>query len=250
MAPANTNEIRALTEDEIARLEKALGQPIERIYLVHWVSRAIKDFIGLMTLPPPRERREDLKAMAEQGRKWIETVEQSRTTPLLPPALLAAELNLEHLISAVRTFCEVVGSLAGQLDQAVGPGHPRTSVALDAFLNCLIGIAKRAKVRPSTPSRALLSPIDSGPVPAFYDFVSEALEVAMDVIRSSPLPRDQMDAALAMLARVTDQSLVKALERLRGRIGNYREGTIGLVEWGIAEDDEPDRPDHSESRAE
>ena len=70
----------------------------------------------------------------------------------------------------------------------------------------------------------------------------------MGVIRSSPLPHDQMDAALAMLARVTDQSLVKALEGLRGRIGNYREGTIGLVEWDIAEDDEPDRPDHSESR--
>jgi hypothetical protein len=42
MAPANTNEIRALTEDEIARLENALGEPIERSYLVHWVSQAIQ----------------------------------------------------------------------------------------------------------------------------------------------------------------------------------------------------------------
>jgi hypothetical protein len=250
MAPANTNEIRALTEDEIARLENALGQPIERSYLVHWVSQAIQAFLLLMTLPPPRERRDDLKKIAEQGRKWIETVEQSRSTPLLPAVLLPAELDLEHLISSVHTFCDLVESLARQLDQAVGPGHPRTNLALDAFLDRLIGIAKRARVRPSTPNRAFLDPRYPGPVPPFYDFVSEALEIAMEVIRSSPLPRDQMDAALAMLASVTDQSLVKALEGLRGRIGNYREGTIGLVEWDIAEDDEPDRPDHSESRAE
>jgi hypothetical protein len=250
MAPANTNEIRALTADEIARLENALGQPIERSYLVHWVSRAIKDFIGLMTLPPPRERRDDLKKIAEQGRKWIETVEQSRSTPLLSAAPLPAKLDVEHLISSARTFCDLVESLARQLDQAVGPGHPRTNLALEAFLNCLIGIAKRAKVLPSTPSRVLLDLIDSPAGPPFFSFVNEALDIAMGVIRSSPLPHDQMDAALAMLARVTDQSLVKALEGLRGRIGNYREGTIGLVEWDIAEDDEPDRPDHSESRAE
>jgi hypothetical protein len=248
MAPANTNEIRALTEDEIAQLEQALGQPIERTYLVHWVSRAIKDFIGLMTLPPPRERRDDLKRMAEQGRKWIETVEQSRSTPLLP-AVLPAELDVEHLISSVRTFCDLVESLARQLDQAVGPGHPRTNLALEAFLNCLIGIAKLARVRPSTPSRAFLDARDPGPVPPFYDFVAEALEIAMQVIRSSSLPRDQMDAALAMLT-MPDPSLVKTLERLRGKVGDYREGTIGLVEWDIAEDGEQARPEDSESGAE
>jgi hypothetical protein len=246
MAPANTNEIRALTEDEIAQLEEALGQPIERSYLSRWVSQAIQAFLLLMTLPPPGERRDDLKAMAEQGRKWIETIEQSRSTPLLP-AVLPAELDVEHLISSARTFCDLVESLARQLDQAVGPGHPRTNLALNAFLDRLIGIAKRAKVRPSTPSRAFLGPIDPGSVPPFYEFVTVALDIAMEVIRSSPLPHDQMDAALAMLASVTDQSLVKALEGLRGRIGNYREGSIGLVEWDIAEDDEPD---HSESRAE
>ena len=94
MAPANTNEIRALTEDEIARLENALGQPIERSYLSRWVSQAIQAFLLLMTVPPPRERRDDLKAMAEQGRKWIETVEQSRSARLLPPLV-----DVEHLMS-------------------------------------------------------------------------------------------------------------------------------------------------------
>jgi hypothetical protein len=117
-------------------------------------------------------------------------------------------------------LCQLAESLAQQLDQAVGPGHPRTNVALEAFLDPLIGIAKRAKVLPSTPSRALLGPSDSPPGPPFFSFVTAALDIAMDVIRSSPLPRDQMDAALAALSDVTDQSLVKALERLRGRVGD------------------------------
>jgi hypothetical protein len=231
MEPSNTNEIRPLTDDEIARLEEALGQPIERTYLSHWVSRAIEAFLLIMTVPPLSERRDDLKEMAERGRKWIEAVEQSRSTPLLPAAL-----DVEQLISSVRTFCAVVGSLAHQMDQGVGPGHPRTNLALDAFLDRLVGIAKRAKVRPSTPSRALLDPIDPGPVPAFHNFVTEALDIAMEVIRSSPLPHDQMDAALATLSKVTDPSLVKALEGLRGRIGDYSESAIGLVECDPAED--------------
>jgi hypothetical protein len=67
------------------------------------------------------------------------------------------------------------------------------------------------------------------------------------LIRSSPLPRDQMDAALAALS-VTDQSLIKSLERLRGQVGDYREGAAGLVERDIA--DERDRPERSESSAE
>jgi len=100
----------------------------------------------------------------------------------------------------------------------------------------LIGIAKRAKILPSAPSRALLGPIELPPG-RHSSCVHEALDIAMDVIGSSKLPHDQIDAALAALARVTDQSLVKALEGLRGRIGDYRKGTIGLVEWDITEDD-------------
>jgi hypothetical protein len=70
----------------------------------------------------------------------------------LAPLLPLPALDMEQLIRSLRRFCDVVGSLAGQLDQAVGPGHPRTSVALDAFLD--------------REPRALLSPIDFGPVPA------------------------------------------------------------------------------------
>ena len=230
MEPSNTNEIRPLADDEIARLEEALGQPIERTYLSHWVSRAIEAFLLIMTVPPLSDRRDDLKEMAEQGRKWIETVEQSRSARLLP-----ALVDVEHVIGTVRTFCAVVGSLAHQMDQGVGPGHPRTNLALEAFLDRLIGIAKGAKVLPSTPSRALLGAGDSPRGPPFFGFVTEALDIAMDVIRSSPLPQDQIDAALAALSNVTDQSLVKTLEGLRGRMGDYRERAAGLVEWHPAE---------------
>jgi hypothetical protein len=223
--PANLIEIRPLTDEEIARLEAALGQPVERIYVAYWVSRAIQAFIVLLTLPPPRERRDDLKEIAEQGRKWIETVEQSRSARLLPTLV-----DVEHLISSARTFCEIAGSLARQLDHSVGPGHPRTNVALEALLEPLIGIAKRAKVLPSTPSRDLLDLIDAPPGPPFFRFVTAALDIAMDVIRSSPLPHQQMDAALAALSKVTDQGLAKTLERLRGRVGQYRESAAGLVE--------------------
>src|SRR5215469_15923187 len=87
MEPSNTSAIRPLTDDEIGRLEKALGQPIERTYLAHWVWRAIQAFIWFMTLPSPRERRDDLKKFAEQGRKWIETLEKSDSTRLLTPVL-------------------------------------------------------------------------------------------------------------------------------------------------------------------
>jgi hypothetical protein len=225
MAQCDTNKIRPLTDDEIARLEKALGSSIERPYLAYWMPRAIEAYLVLMTVPPPRDRRDDLKAMADRGRKWIDTVEQSTTTPLLPPAL-----EVEQLMRSARKFCDGVDSLARQLDQAVGPGHPRKNVALEAFLKTLIGVAKRANVLPSTPSRRLLGTGDPGPAPAFFEFVNEACDVAMEVIRSSPLPKDQMDAALDALSKVTDQSLVKVLEGLRGRIGDYREATMGLVE--------------------
>ena len=231
MELASTNDIRALTDDELARLEKTLGQPIERAYLAHWVLRAIQAFTWFLTLASPGERRDDLKEIAEQGRKWIEAVGLSRSARLLPPAV-----DLEHLMRSARTFCAAAASAARALDQAVGPGHPRSNFALEALLEPFIGIAKRAKVLPSTPNRFMLS-LRSSPRPPFFEFVTEGLEIAMEVIRTSPLPQDHKDAALAVLSKVTDPALVKILERIRGRISDYREGTIGLVESDISEAD-------------
>jgi hypothetical protein len=111
---------------------------------------------------------------------------------------------------------------------------------LEVFLDRLIGIAKWEGVPPSTPSRALRSETAPRLPPPFYNFVTESVEIAIEVIKSSPLPETEMQAALQILA-VPDSTLSKTLERLRGRIGDYREGAHGLVEghWQPPDDVEP-----------
>jgi hypothetical protein len=94
----------------------------------------------------------------------------------------------------------------------------------------MIGIAKVAKVLPSTPGRALRSQTAPRSPPAFFEFVTEAVDIAIDVINSSPLLREQKDAAVTILASQTDNALSKLLERLRGKVGNYQERGHGLVE--------------------
>jgi hypothetical protein len=93
----------------------------------------------------------------------------------------------------------------------------------------------------------MVDSLDSRPGPAFYAFVTQALDIAAEVTKSSPLPQIQMDAALAILAALTDQALIKILERLRGRATEYRDSTAGLVEWDLGEDAEPNRPEDSET---
>jgi hypothetical protein len=235
--------IRQLTDEEIRRLERALGKPVERAYLVYWISTGIRDLVKLSTpIVSPREYRDELEEIVQQGRKWVETLKQSRSTSLLPNVL-----EIEQLISSVATFSDAVESLAEQSDKSVGPGRAHTNLALEAFLDRLIGIAKRVKVRPRTPSRAMVRPINPDPGPPFYEFVTEALDIAEEVTKSSPLAQNQMDAALAVLRAPTDQALIKVLERLRGRAGEYRDSTVGLVEWDLAEGAEPNRPEDSET---
>jgi len=236
MDSTSTYNTRQLTEEEISRLERALGKPIERDYLVRWISTAIRDVPMLATpLIGPTEYRDELRQIARQGRNWIETVRQSRSTPLLPKVL-----EVEQLISSITTFSDAVASFAEQAGKSIGPGAPQTHLALAAFLDRLIGIAKRANVLPSTPGRALRSQTAPREPPPFYNFVTEALEIAMDVIKSSSLPRSDMDRALDIL-NPSDSVLTKLLEQLRGRIGNYHEGGIGLVEedWKPLEDQDP-----------
>jgi hypothetical protein len=243
MDSTSTNNIRPLTEKEISRLERALGKPIERDYLVYWISTGICDLVKLSTpIVSPREYRDELEEIVQQGRKWVETLMQSRSTSLLPNVL-----EVEQLISSVARFSDAVESLTKQSDNSVGPGRPQTHLALEAFLDRLIGIAKRAKVRPSTPSRAMVRPLNPSPGPPFYEFVTEALEIAEEVTKSSPLPQNQMDAALAVLRAPTDQALIKVLERLRGRASEYRDSTAGLVEWDLAEEADPNRREDSET---
>jgi hypothetical protein len=242
MDSTSTYNTRQLTEEEISRLERALRKPIERDYLVRWISTAIRDLVKLSTpIVSPREYRDELREIVQQGRGWIATVKQSRSTPLLPNVL-----DVDHLISSLAMFSDAVETLAKQSEKSVGPGRPQTNLALDAFLDRLIGIAKRAKVRPSTPSRAMVGPRNPSPGPPFYEFVTEALEIAEDVIKSSRLSKTKIDAALAIL-KLSDQALIKVIERVRGKTSDYRKGSAGLVEWDLAEDAEPNRPKDSET---
>jgi hypothetical protein len=126
----------------------------------------------------------------------------------------------------VTEFCNQVDCIAKQVGVSIKPGHPQTPFLLVTFLQNMIGIAKTAKVIPSTPSRAPRKPTATRPPPAFFDFV-----MALRVIKSSPLPVDQKRAALAILRVQSNEALSKVLETLRGRTGDYHDGLHGLVEW-------------------
>jgi hypothetical protein len=221
-------EIRPLTDTEIAQLESALGKPVDRDYLVYWVSQAIRDVVKLSTLPSRREYRDELSQIARQGRRWVQHLEQSRSASVLPKTL-----KLERVISSVTTFCERVESVAAHAESLIGPGRHRIPFALEIFLNHLIGVAKRAQVLPSTPSRALRSQTAPRRPPPFFEFVTEALDIAIEVVKSSSLPKTEMNAVLSVLASRTDPNLTKILERLRGQISNYQPSAHGLVEWPV-----------------
>jgi len=106
-------------------------------------------------------------------------------------------------------------------------GQTRTPPALTAFLDNMIGIAKRAKILPSTPQRYMETRRFP---PAFFVFVEQALAVAEDVIDSSPIPDCQKHAALANFNYSSRDALIRIVETLRGQIGNYRESPHGLIE--------------------
>ena len=61
-------DMRPLKDTEIADLETALGKPIDRHYLVYWVSRAIDDVVRFSSQPTPRAARDELSKIAREGR--------------------------------------------------------------------------------------------------------------------------------------------------------------------------------------
>lgn len=218
-------DIRPLTDKEIDDLERALGKPVDRNYLVHWISQSIADAVTLAGRPTPRQMRDMLLQVERDGRELLSDIEESNVA-----SFLAAHTDLPKFRAAAAEFCDHVGRLAGDLDTFVR-GRPRTPAALEAFVDRMIGIAKRAAVLPSTPSRS--EKRQRLKSPPFFEFVTTALRLARKVIRTSPLPADQQAAALAKLQIQSTDALNKLVVELRGRIGNYRETPHGLVEWWI-----------------
>jgi hypothetical protein len=220
--PPTDSPVRPLTDDEIERLERRLGRPVDRDFLVHWVSQAIRDVVRFSRLPTAREHRDSLLRIIEEGRQWIQHVEAC-------PGISFLGSELDELKRVVARFSDQANLLAKQF--GVKRGHPRTPVALEGFIDRMIGIAKAAKVYPSSESRALRSQTAPRPPPDFFWFTAEALEIAQDVVKSSPLAEDRKQAALSMLDVPSRGTLSKLIERLRGKISDYRDGEYGLVTW-------------------
>jgi ribosomal protein S13 len=216
--------IRPLTEAEIESLEQALGKPVARKDLVYWVSKSIEDMVRLASKPTPRRLRDSLLQFEREGREWLTDIAESESA-----SFLAARANLPEFTAAASAFCDQVASLAREVHCLVRPGRSCTPAALEAFVDRMLGIAKRAHVLPSTPSRAenrqRVYP------PAFFGFVTTALRVARQVIKRSPLPEEQKAAALSQTQIRSREALIKLVVKVRGRIGGYRETPYGLVEW-------------------
>jgi hypothetical protein len=219
----STVEFRPLTDVELQRLESALGKSVDRQYLQHWISVATRDVARLSFLPTPKELRIELMRLAREGRQWLRHAKEYSDT--FSPR---QRMELDQLLAAAEAFLEGLDFMAAQAAASIKAGHPRTHFGLLAFLDRMIGIAKRARVRPSTPMRAIPT---KRPPPAFFRFVLEALAVASDIIASSPLPDSHKDAALSILRINSKEALIKILEELRGRIGDYQDAPYGLIEW-------------------
>jgi hypothetical protein len=226
-------KVRPLSEDEIDSLAEALGKPVDRDFLASRLWRTISDVVRLSTQPTPREYRDRLLLIARDGRKWVNQIEVSAAT-----ISLRQYADLGTLTATVTEFCDRVDAAAKLVGASIKSGHPQTPFLLEVFLDNLIGIAKWAKVLPSTPSRAIAP---KRPAPAFFRFVNKALVIARDVVESSPLPANQKRATVSIFRARRRGALIKIVERKRGPIKGYQDSLHGLIEWNS----EPSKADGS-----
>jgi hypothetical protein len=85
--PKPTTQLRPLTEQEIENLEHTLGKPVERDYLVSWLTTAMQDIVRLSKQPTARECRDDLFQIVQEGRSWLERLGACPSTTVLPPSV-------------------------------------------------------------------------------------------------------------------------------------------------------------------
>jgi len=236
--PTPVADLRSLTREELEGLEAALEKPVDRKHLKHWVSTSISNTVKLASRPSARQARDGLKKLASEGRKWLDQVDSDPIKALLeqkvlqehkgrPDALLEHRTKIKELRGAMAEFCELADCTAVEVGRLIKRGGQRsTSPALIGFLQNMIGIAKRNKIRPSTPQRDMYSKKP----PAFILFVEKALATAKDVIESSPIPNQQKRRAVQSVRYASRDALIRVLERRRGRIGDYHDGPYGLIE--------------------
>jgi hypothetical protein len=224
MEPALLGHIRALRKDEIEDLKRALGAPVDREYLRYWISQSIEDAVQLAYAITPAQMRNALARIEGDGRKWLNALDKSKAAHFL-----SARADLANFKAAATRFCDRVASLTREVETAVGRGPPRRPAALELFVERMLGIAKRAGVLPSTPSRRLER--KTAQPPAFFGFLVMALRIARQVIKTSPLPEGVKRAALSKLPNQTRETLIEIVVRKRGRIADYVESNSkqGLV---------------------
>jgi hypothetical protein len=228
--PPKSRRIRPLTEAELEALEKALGAPVDREHLNYWLSEAIEDAVRSASYPPPRQLRDGLLEIERNGRQLLSSMDEPKVA-----AFIGARANFGEFRAATAQFCDQIGALAREVDALVRPGRSRTPAALEGFIDRVIGIAKKAMVLPSTPSRR--EERQTAETTVFFGFLNKALGIARRVIKSSQLPDDLKAAADSKLKYRTREALIELVVKVRGQVGNYREAQDGLVEWSETEPD-------------
>jgi hypothetical protein len=193
--------IRALTEAEIELLERSLGRPVDRNSLVHWVSQSIRDVVQLRDLPTAGECRDALLVVVREGREWVHDINHCPCV-----SLIGQKADLDELTKEEARVCDRAELVAKELRAAIKPGRHRAPFGLESFLDRMIGIAKIAKVLPSTPGRAPRSQTAPRQPLTFFNFVKAALAIARDVIGSSPLPHGKKET-LSILRPQSDEAL-------------------------------------------
>jgi hypothetical protein len=224
------SRIRPLTSAELETLEKALGAPVDRDHLAHWLSLSIQDTVRSARYPSPRELRDALLTIERHGRQLLASMDAPNLA-----IFLGERTDLAKFRTAAAQFCDQIVALAREVDAVVGPGRSRTPAALEGFVDRMIGIAKTSKVLPSTPSRR--ENRRTAVAPAFFGFLLTALRIARQVIKTSPLPEDVKAAAASKLQHQSREALIETINKVRGNIGNYRETSHGLIERTVTEPD-------------
>jgi len=214
---------RALGERNVRQLGKALGKD-GREALAQRVAQIIRDIMCVAVQPTPPDPRGQLRRVARQGRRWLRDLAEEPVG-----ALVRTNTNFEQLKGDITRFCDQLDAIREWTGAGKKPGAPRQRLLMQVAIGELIGVAKLAGVPPSSPGRAIWP---KKPLPRFYKFVLAALYVGKEIALSSSLTKRERQAVQSAFDVQNEEALVKQIEIVRGRVGDYvpSQSGHGLVE--------------------
>ncbi len=228
-------DFRPLTDTEIGRLERTLGRRnVEQLgkslgkdgrdVLAQRVARIVRDVVHLAVQPTLPDHRAKLQRIARQGRLWLREISEDPVRPLV-----RANTDFEQLKAGVTRFCDQLDAIRRWSAAGRRPGAPRQQLLLQVVIGELIGIAKLAGIRPSSPGRAILP---TKPPPRFYNFVTAVLAIGEEIVLTSSLTGSERQAARSVFTVRSEEALIKQIETVRGRVSDYVPSELGhgLVE--------------------